>query len=165
MSANLGVPHASLPMRMHTPDPWRDHAECAHENPELFFPDHGRDNIEAKMVCLRCPVAAQCLDYALTHYEAGIWGGTTEYERRGLRSATRTNPGIGVPRPKSLRGRQIPDLAQRMRAWRLTHGLTQHAVAQQYGITKNMVADYETGRSTPNRAVRARIDTIIGGTP
>ncbi|MFD6063810.1 WhiB family transcriptional regulator [Rhodococcus wratislaviensis] len=41
----------------------------------------------AKEVCLRCPVRARCLNYALEAHEThGIWGGYTEDERRKLRS-------------------------------------------------------------------------------
>jgi WhiB family redox-sensing transcriptional regulator len=37
-------------------------------------------------VCDSCPVRAQCLQFALeTNQEAGIWGGTSEEERRRLR--------------------------------------------------------------------------------
>ena len=33
-----------------------------------------------------CPVAEECLEFALaTNQEAGVWGGTTEEERRKLR--------------------------------------------------------------------------------
>jgi WhiB family redox-sensing transcriptional regulator len=45
----------------------------------------------AKAVCDRCPVAQQCLDWAVAVGQLdGIWGGTTESERRAIRrSATR----------------------------------------------------------------------------
>jgi WhiB family transcriptional regulator, redox-sensing transcriptional regulator len=71
---------------------WLDQAACRHCDPELFFPPAefgaaGRDRIAAaKQVCRRCPVQATCLSWALdTGQEAGIWGGTTELERRQLR--------------------------------------------------------------------------------
>jgi WhiB family redox-sensing transcriptional regulator len=35
---------------------------------------------------MTCPVAEPCLEYALeTNQRAGIWGGTTEEERKSLR--------------------------------------------------------------------------------
>ncbi len=40
----------------------------------------------AKAVCSGCPVRVECLEFALEpHQEAGIWGGTSEDERRHLR--------------------------------------------------------------------------------
>ncbi|MFJ9709476.1 WhiB family transcriptional regulator [Streptomyces sp. NPDC101234] len=67
---------------------WREHAACLREDPDLFFPIgnggltlHQID--EAKAVCGGCPVARQCLDWAVrTGQTEGIWGGTTETERR-----------------------------------------------------------------------------------
>lgn len=32
-----------------------------------------------------CPVKAECLAHALKHGEQGIWGGTTDYQRRQIR--------------------------------------------------------------------------------
>lgn len=36
---------------------------------------------EAKKVCRECPVADECLRYALIYKERGIWGATSEAER------------------------------------------------------------------------------------
>lgn len=75
---------------------WRHHAACRKEDPELFFPvgTSGPALLqvtEAKAVCRRCPVTAQCLNWALrTGQVAGVWGGMSEDERRALkRRATR----------------------------------------------------------------------------
>lgn len=72
---------------------WRHEAACLTEDPELFFPvgdtSHGPamwQAEEAMAVCLRCPVRAECLQWALTtDQDAGIWGGMLEEERRALR--------------------------------------------------------------------------------
>ena len=52
----------------------------------LFFPDTDDDPaLEAKAVCGECPVRVACLDHALGYGEkAGVWGGTTERERRRI---------------------------------------------------------------------------------
>ena len=69
---------------------WTERAACRDEDPELFFPvsDIGpgaRQVEQAKSVCARCPVQAQCLTYALDNgLNYGIFGGTTERERRNL---------------------------------------------------------------------------------
>jgi WhiB family redox-sensing transcriptional regulator len=72
---------------------WHDLAACRGADPELFFPIgstgpalHQID--QAKRICQACPVQAPCLTSALDHGLAfGIWGGTTEEERRALRGA------------------------------------------------------------------------------
>lgn len=70
---------------------WRHKAACREEDPELFFPVGTTgpallQAAEAKKVCRRCPVREQCLEWALkTGQDAGVWGGMSEDERRGLK--------------------------------------------------------------------------------
>jgi WhiB family redox-sensing transcriptional regulator len=72
-------------------DDWREHAACRDTDPDLFFPvgttGPAIEQIEnAKAVCRECEVQARCLEYALvTNQDSGIWGGTSEEERRVLR--------------------------------------------------------------------------------
>lgn len=72
---------------------WLTDAACRNEDPELFFPltsgGAAFDQIRwAKAVCRRCPVQKQCFTYAVeTGQGAGIWGGSTEDERRQLRAS------------------------------------------------------------------------------
>ncbi|WBB62480.1 WhiB family transcriptional regulator [Streptomyces sp. WMMC500] len=72
---------------------WRERAACLHADPELFFPAGNstptlNQIAEAKTVCRTCPVAAPCLEWALRLGQVhGIWGGTTERERREMRRA------------------------------------------------------------------------------
>ena len=66
--------------------PWQEEALCAQTDPEAFFPEKGGSTREAKRVCSRCDVRAECLEYALGHDERfGIWGGLSERERRRLK--------------------------------------------------------------------------------
>ncbi|KOV93113.1 transcription factor WhiB [Streptomyces sp. NRRL B-1140] len=83
-------------------DNWRDHAACRHEDPELFFPIGTSgpallQTEQAKAVCRRrCPVQDECLQWALdTGQSIGVWGGTSENERRALkrRAAARRRSG------------------------------------------------------------------------
>jgi WhiB family redox-sensing transcriptional regulator len=79
----------------HRPTPedtdWRDQAACRDVDPDLFFPigtagPSLRQIEEAKQVCRACPVCGPCLRWALERGEnAGVWGGTTEDERRKVR--------------------------------------------------------------------------------
>ena len=65
---------------------WQDRGLCAQTDPEAFFPEKGGSNREAKRICTGCEVAGDCLDWALQNDERfGIWGGTTERERRRMR--------------------------------------------------------------------------------
>lgn len=72
-------------------DEWRMHASCRSTGPDLFFPAGATgpalDQIEAaKSVCEQCPVQAPCLEFAIaTHQDSGVWGATSEEERRSLR--------------------------------------------------------------------------------
>ncbi len=66
--------------------PWQEQALCAQTDPEAFFPEKGGSTREAKRVCSRCEVRADCLSFALAHDERfGIWGGLSERERRRLK--------------------------------------------------------------------------------
>jgi WhiB family redox-sensing transcriptional regulator len=72
---------------------WRDDAACLNADPDLFFPIGTTGPVldqidEAKRICRACPVRTPCLAWALDlGRAAGIWGGTTEDERRALRKA------------------------------------------------------------------------------
>lgn len=69
---------------------WSDSASCAGIGPGLFYPERGEPNSEATAVCARCPVSAECLEYALANHEKyGVWGGTSEAGRRRLRKERR----------------------------------------------------------------------------
>ncbi|MEU1595363.1 WhiB family transcriptional regulator [Streptomyces sp. NPDC005708] len=74
---------------------WLRHAACVGEDPELFFPVGSTgpylvETAAAKRVCRRCPVMAECLDWALrTGQTAGVWGGTDEKERARLLRTTK----------------------------------------------------------------------------
>lgn len=69
---------------------WRTRAACRREDPELFFPvgTAGPARLQAeqaKAVCRRCQVTAECLTWAVrTGQQHGIWGGTTAEERRRI---------------------------------------------------------------------------------
>lgn len=71
---------------------WRTAALCRTAgDPDLWFPasttaPHSPQISEAKTICARCPVRAQCLRAALESGDTyGIWGGHTEGELKALR--------------------------------------------------------------------------------
>jgi len=66
---------------------WQYRAACRGADPDLFFPQQGESADPARRVCARCPVRAQCLEYALANaIWHGVWGGLAERERRELRT-------------------------------------------------------------------------------
>lgn len=70
---------------------WMDRAACKGQAPtDAFFPTRGEELKVAQSFCDRCPVAAECLEYALRNaIHHGIWGGKSERERRRLRRGRR----------------------------------------------------------------------------
>jgi WhiB family transcriptional regulator, redox-sensing transcriptional regulator len=72
-------------------DDWRDGAACRDTDPDLFFPvgttGPALEQIEAaKAVCRQCVAQTECLEFAIvTNQDSGVWGGTSEEERRVLR--------------------------------------------------------------------------------
>lgn len=67
---------------------WWDQARCRGTPVDVFFPAH--NTRPAKEICQGCPIRARCLDYAMTNgIEFGVWGGTSEKERRALRRLRR----------------------------------------------------------------------------
>ncbi|HEY2077020.1 MAG TPA: WhiB family transcriptional regulator [Streptosporangiaceae bacterium] len=74
---------------------WWEQAACRSADPDLFFPVSAAraglsDVASAKAVCASCAIRRRCLEYALdTRQEHGVWGGTSEDERRAI-AASRT---------------------------------------------------------------------------
>jgi WhiB family redox-sensing transcriptional regulator len=81
---------------------WQQEAACLGMydklGEDLFFPpdnpggpkagkgvtgEHGRIK-EARTLCMMCPVRQKCLDYAIKNECTGVWGGTTDSERRRM---------------------------------------------------------------------------------
>lgn len=76
---------------------WSDRAACRGEDPELFFPVGEGKAFEAQTkravrVCRRCDVTQDCLNSALELGSIGVWGGTTDDDRRKLRRRLTRKP-------------------------------------------------------------------------
>lgn len=80
------------------PGRWQHDGACVGQPTELWFPEPERTgrkggpgarykaNVQAaKVVCATCPVLDDCRDYITANPQPGIWGGTTERERRNAR--------------------------------------------------------------------------------
>ena len=63
---------------------WRIAARCRTADAEELFV-RGAEQRRARQFCATCPVRTECLAHALDErVEFGVWGGTTERERRAL---------------------------------------------------------------------------------
>jgi WhiB family redox-sensing transcriptional regulator len=87
---------------------WMAEARCRDLPPGLFFPTNSTGVAAARRVCATCDVARACLEYALAeHIEHGIWGGTSERERRRIVRARRVQ-GTRRQGPERTIGRWLP---------------------------------------------------------
>ncbi len=67
---------------------WMSSAACSRGGTDAFFPRRGEPTGPGRAVCSTCVVQAECLAYAMAHEDlAGVWGGTTERERRAMRAS------------------------------------------------------------------------------
>lgn len=65
---------------------WQARAACRGVGPATFFVERGQSVAEAHALCGRCPVTAECLEFAVANNEKfGIWGDVSERQRRRLR--------------------------------------------------------------------------------
>ena len=66
-------------------DRWMQSGLCRHVSPSTFFPNDGVGVEVARRICASCPVQSPCLEYALRErIDHGVWGGTSERERRRI---------------------------------------------------------------------------------
>lgn len=75
---------------------WVDKSACADMNPDIFFPKKGdyRTLMLAKSICADCVVKEECLEYAIKTRASGVYGGTSEKQRRQIiheRNSSRQN--------------------------------------------------------------------------
>lgn len=95
---------------------WMLQGSCATEDPELFFPVGDGPAAQAQIaqaraVCAGCPMLARCLEYGMTQ-EFGVWGGTSEAERRRLRQQSARET-AELERQATLNGTTLQFPAQR----------------------------------------------------
>lgn len=63
---------------------------CSNHPPAVFFPSDGVGVELAKKICTTCPVQQPCLEHALANrIDHGVWGGTSERQRRRILKARR----------------------------------------------------------------------------
>ena len=71
---------------------WLAQAKCREMDPAIFFPSDGIGVQAAQRICNECPVRVACLEYALAErVDHGVWGGTSERERRRIQRHRRNS--------------------------------------------------------------------------
>lgn len=64
---------------------WMAKGKCREMPPDTFFPSDGAGVEVARKICADCPMKSPCLEYAMAnHIDHGVWGGTSERERRRI---------------------------------------------------------------------------------
>lgn len=89
---------ADFPLPLTQDLTWQEEAACLglyqDTGEDLFFPPYTEGRIppgqavrvkKAKQICKGCPVLRQCLRYAVRNECTGVWGGTTDSERKHMR--------------------------------------------------------------------------------
>lgn len=79
---------------------WRDQAACKGLT-NLFYTERGEPSVQAKRVCARCPVQAECREAGMAEH-FGIWGGLSEQERRQERRKILDETGVLLVEPPPL---------------------------------------------------------------
>jgi hypothetical protein len=68
---------------------WKREGACR-LRPRVDFLARDAESVQqARAICAHCGVKLQCLAWALSHHEIGVWGGTTASERRRLSARSR----------------------------------------------------------------------------
>jgi WhiB family redox-sensing transcriptional regulator len=74
---------------------WQSQGACADVDANIFFPVRGASILPAVAICQTCAVQPECLEYALADCTlTGVWGGTSERQRRLIRNGTAKNPQV-----------------------------------------------------------------------
>jgi len=106
---------------------WKTRAECLGHGSEraqdiaaaggydtvldAMFPKKGKVPTHAVMICSVCPVAKECLEYALVNPgERGVWGGSSPDARAKIRRAEDQEAAIDA-HIEALRQRKMPGIA------------------------------------------------------
>jgi WhiB family transcriptional regulator, redox-sensing transcriptional regulator len=75
----------ATPFETPAAESWQRDAACRGDSVERFFSSEDEAQQAALELCSGCPVRTPCLRWALSVDEMhGIWGGTTEPQRRAM---------------------------------------------------------------------------------
>ncbi len=80
---------------------WRRDSACKPHPTQWWFAGHPKEITRAKRICASCPVAAQCLEYAVARPALlGVWAATSATERAAMRRlGSRTTGAAATTKP------------------------------------------------------------------
>lgn len=85
---------------------WQSQGACKGSDPDQYFPhphvSHAQI-VSIRAVCEACPVRRECADWGIHHEQLGIWGGTTDRQRREIRR--KLGIILDTPKPVYIGGR------------------------------------------------------------
>jgi len=80
---------------------WREEAACTGMDTDIFFPLQGKSTVQARKICGRCLVRADCLNYAITTNQLrGMWGGMLRRDRYQVKKMRMEGEGEGRERER-----------------------------------------------------------------
>ena len=161
---------------------WMQRGACRGNGPDTFFPTGRADAAVAKLICADCPVKTECLNYAMRNGDiVGIWGGTSEKQRRQLRVIARADNGQPAMGKSTVRAHGTvtmyrrkcrcelcvaafrQDSRRRMALYRERH--PDKAKAQRHGTRRDYAAEKAAARDalteTPQTMFGLRLITTI----
>lgn len=101
---------------------WRESGLCRQVDPDLWWPEEGSSTAAAKALCTACEVRRACLEWAVERGERGVWGGTTENQRRAIRHSRTAirqpaiPPGAGITEQPTTNDPVVREATARARA-------------------------------------------------
>lgn len=63
---------------------WYSDGLCKDYPTKMWYQFDTEKDRAAKRICNKCPVQAECLQYALANHETGVWGGLNDLDRKRL---------------------------------------------------------------------------------
>ncbi len=119
------IPELSL-AEVPAPGSWCRSARCRGVSPAVFFVTRGSSVDQARAICSRCPVAADCLEYALAWPQLlGVWAATTVEQREAFRARLTAPPPAPPAKSAAPPGtlyRLLEELSSHPRRWaRVAH--------------------------------------------
>jgi hypothetical protein len=92
---------------------WRFNSACSDVDVEHAWFWNQPDFPKARLVCQKCPVREQCLEWALKNEDSGVWGGYSAYQRKQIRDGVAPGealaPKPGRPRKANPGPVEVPD--------------------------------------------------------
>jgi hypothetical protein len=126
-----------------------DQRACYGMDPDLFTGYDGESTADrifreadAKSVCGGCELMTACLDWAMDHDERGVWGGTSDDDRRTLRTGRKPRSHAAQD-PEGLTTQQRArknrfKIAKNLRA----RGIDYKQISEEIGVSIGTVYDY-----------------------